>query len=204
MQQLIQVNMNPYDDIILASASPRRQDLLKSIGLDFRVHVSEFEEKSDELPAEEIALHNAIGKAHDVAKHYKNTLIIAADTVVSFQDHILGKPKDDEHAKEMLRLLSNTTHQVITAICIIDANRMQPVTSVTKTNVTIDRLDEHDIDLYVRSGEGHDKAAGYAIQGLGGLFVQNIEGDYFNVVGLPIYTLRKMLEKFKVKYFYGQ
>lgn len=192
--------MNTYDNIILASASPRRVELLEMIGLKFTAHPSDFEEKEDSLPAEEIALHNAIGKAHDVAKHYKNSLIIAADTVVSFQHHILGKPKNDEHAKEMLRLLSNTTHQVITSICLIDSNKMLPVTTSTITNVTIDRLDEKDIDAYVKSEEGHDKAAGYAIQGLGSLFVKHIEGDYFNVVGLPIYALRKMLEKFKIEY----
>ena len=195
--------MNPYDNIVLASASPRRQDLMKMIGLDFTVHASDFDEKENELPAEEIALHNAIGKAHDVAKHYRNSLIIGADTVVSFQHHILGKPKSDEDAKEKLRLLSNTTHQVMTALCMIDTNKMQPVTALVTTDVTIDRLEEKDIEIYVNSGEGHDKAAGYAIQGLGSLFIKEIKGDYFNVVGLPIYTLRKMLEKFNLKYFYG-
>ena len=187
--------MNQFDNIILASASPRRKQLLESIGLKFAVHSSDFEEKLDDLPTEEIALHNAIGKANNVAKHYKNALIIGADTVVSFQHHILGKPENEENAKETLRLLSNTTHQVMTAICMIDSNKMQPMTSLVTTNVTMDRLDETDIDRYVKSGEGQDKAAGYAIQGLGALFIKHIEGDYFNVVGLPMYQLRKMFKK---------
>ncbi|MDA1060712.1 MAG: Maf family protein [bacterium] len=181
--------------IILASASPRRKELLESIGLNFTVHPSNFEEKDTHLTPHELALHNAIGKAQKVAGHYRDALIIGVDTVVSFQDHFLGKPKDKEDHKRILRLLSGTTHKVSTAICIINSNTEKNVSAVETTLVTMDRLDEADIEAYVNSGEGDDKAAGYAIQGIGGLYVKKIEGDYFNVVGLPIFRLRKLLKE---------
>ncbi len=185
--------------IVLASQSPRRKGLLESIGLKFLVHPSNFEEKETHITPEELALHNAIGKAQDVARHYKDALIIGVDTVVAFNDHFLGKPKDREDAKRILRILSNTTHKVISAICIIDTNTKKNVSAIETTLVTIDRLEESEIEAYVNSGEGVDKAGGYAIQGLGALFCRKIEGDYFNVVGLPIYRLRKLLKEFGIK-----
>ena len=191
--------MKTTKQIVLASASPRRKELLENIGLDFVVHPGSFEEKDSHLTPEELALHNALGKAQQVALHYKNALIIGVDTVVAYQNHFLGKPKDDNHAKEMLRLLSNTTHKVLTAIAIINTNTGNPVTAIETTMVTMDRLDESDIDSYVKSGEGHDKAAGYAIQGIGSLYIKKIEGDYFNVVGLPIFRLRKLLKEFGIR-----
>ena len=189
----------PIKQIVLASLSPRRQALLKSINLDFIVHPSDFEEKDTHLTPEELVKHNAIGKTQKVASHYKNALIIGVDTIVVFQNHFLGKPKDKEDAKRILRLLSNTTHQVMSAICIIDTKTKKNISAVETTNVTMDRLDEADIEAYVNSGEGEDKAGGYAIQGVGSLFVKKIEGDYFNVVGLPMYLLRKLLKEFGLK-----
>ncbi|PIR55165.1 septum formation protein Maf [Candidatus Peregrinibacteria bacterium CG10_big_fil_rev_8_21_14_0_10_36_19] len=181
--------------IVLASQSPRRQELLTQMGLAFTTHPSDFEEIDTHLTPEELALHNAIGKAQEVARHYRDALIISADTVVAVGQHYLGKPKDIEDAKRILRLLSNTTHKVITAICVFDTSKNINLSAVETTLVTIDRLDEATIEAYINSGEGWDKAAGYAIQGLGSLFIKKIEGDYFNVVGLPIYRLRKLLQK---------
>lgn len=189
----------PVRQIVLASKSPRRKELLDAIKVDFLVHPSDFEEKDTHLSAEELALHNAIGKAQDVARHYKDALIIGVDTVVAFNEHMIGKPSDREDAKRILRLLSNTTHKVISAICVIDSKSKKNVSGLETTFVTMDRLDEEDIESYVNSGEGEDKAAGYAIQGLGSLFVKKIEGDYFNVVGLPIFRLRKLLKEFGIK-----
>lgn len=185
--------------LVLASQSPRRKELLESLKLDFIIHPSKFEEKDTHITPEELALHNAMGKAQDVARHYKNALILGVDTVVAFQDHQIGKPKDTEDAKRILRLLSNTTHKVISAICIIDTDNFKNVTAIETTFITIDRLEESEIEAYIASGEGVDKAGGYAIQGLGSLFCKKIEGDYFNVVGLPIYRLRKLLKEFGVK-----
>lgn len=185
--------------IVLASASPRRIELLQGLGLNFITHPSDFEESQTSLPAHELVLHNAIGKAQKVARHYKNALIIGVDTIGSFKNHILEKPQDREDAAEILRLLSNTTHSVLSAIAIINTNGGKMITGVEETLITMDRLSEDDIYGYIDSKEGEDKAAGYAIQGRGALFVKRIEGDYFNVVGLPIYLLRKMLADFGLK-----
>jgi SAM-dependent methyltransferase len=118
---------------------------------------------------------------------------------VAFNEHFLGKPKDKEDHKRILRILSNTTHKVISAICIIDTRSKKNVTAIETTFVTVEKLEESDIEAYVASGEGDDKAGGYAIQGLGCLFCRKIEGDYFNVVGLPMYRLRKLLKEFGLK-----
>ncbi len=185
--------------LVLASKSPRRKELLESIGLTFLTHPSDFEEKDTHLSPEELALHNAIGKAQKVAPHYRDALIIGVDTVVYLQDHFLGKPKDKEDHKRILRLLSSTTHKVSSAICIINTKNGKNVSAVETTLVSMDRLDEEDIKEYVNSGEGEDKAAGYAIQGIGALYVKKIEGDYFNVVGLPIFLLRKLLKAMGMK-----
>lgn len=189
--------------IVLASESPRRKELLESIGLEFIIHPSKFEEhetKSQSIKTpEDLAFHNAIGKAQTVTRHYSDALIIGVDTVVAFGEHFLGKPKNREDHKRILRILSNTTHKVITAICIIDSKSKKNISAIETTLITIDRLDEDDIEAYVNSGEGEDKAGGYAIQGLGSLFCKKIEGDYFNVVGLPLYRLRKLFKEFGIK-----
>ncbi len=184
--------------IVLASGSPRRKELLEAIGMDFIVHPGKFNERETHITPEELALHNAMGKAQDVSRHYKDALIIGVDTVVAFREHFLGKPKNREDHKRILRILSNTTHKVISAICIIDTKSNKNITAVETTLITIDRLDEADIEAYVNSGEGEDKAGGYAIQGIGALFCKKIEGDYFNVVGLPMYRLRKLLKEFGI------
>ncbi|MFA6917630.1 MAG: Maf family protein [Candidatus Gracilibacteria bacterium] len=192
--------MKTEKQLILASKSPRRKQLLEEIGLEFEIYPSDFEEKNEGILPEELVIHNAIGKAQDVARHHRNALIIGVDTLVAFQDHIIGKPKDREDAKRILRLLSNTTHKVISGICVMDADTKKTISAIETTFVTIDRLDEDDIESYVNSGEGEDKAAGYAIQGKGSVFVKKIEGDYFNVVGLPIFRLRMILKEFGIKY----
>ncbi len=185
--------------IVLASASPRRKELLEGVKLDFIVHPSDFEEKDTHLTPEELVIHNSLGKAQDIARHYNNALIIGVDTIGVVGDQIIGKPRDPEHAKDLLRLLSNTTHRVISGVTVMNSKTKKTITAVETTLVSMDRLEESDIEAYVNSGEGEDKAASYAIQGLGALFVKGIEGDYFNVVGLPIFRLRKILKKFGIK-----
>jgi septum formation protein len=191
--------MKTEKQIILASQSPRRKQLLTEIGLEFEIHPSNFEEKNENDLPEELVIHNAIGKAQEVARHYRNALVIGVDTLVAFQDHVIGKPKDKEDAKRILRLLSNTTHKVISGVCVMDADNKKTISGIETTYVTIDRLDEADIEAYVNSQEGEDKAAGYAIQGIGALFVKKIEGDYFNVVGLPLFRLKTILKEFGIK-----
>lgn len=185
--------------IVLASASPRRKELLESIGLDFLTHPSDFQEKDTHLTPEDLALHNAIGKAQDIGRHYRDALIIGADTIVVVGDHCLGKPKDHADHQRLLRLQSGTTQKVLTAICIMDTKGHKCLTAIETTLITMDRLEESEIEAYIASGEGADKAGGYAIQGTGALFIKKIEGDYFNVVGLPLYRLRKMLKKLGLK-----
>jgi len=179
--------------------SPRRKELLENIRIDFLVHPSSFKEKEGGLSPEELAAHNALGKAHQVSLNYLDALIIGVDTVVAVNEHILGKPKDIEDHKRMIRLLSGKKHKVISAICIINTKTEKTMTAYETTFVSMDRIEEADIEAYVASGEGDDKASGYAIQGLGALFIKKIEGDYFNVVGLPIYRLRKMLKEFGIR-----
>lgn len=186
--------------IVLASRSPRRIALLKEIGLKFTPYSPNFDEKEGAQAdkPENIATHNAIGKAEEATKHFKNALIIGVDTIVESHGHILGKPKDRKDAKRLIRLISGTTHRVVTAICVINTVSKRTITTTTETFVTMEKIDEEIISSYVASGEGDDKAGAYAIQGKGALFIRKIEGDYFNVVGLPIYTLKKMLKNFKV------
>lgn len=185
--------------IVLASKSPRRIALLNEIGLKYTQFTSDFKETDDKnLTAEKIALHNSLGKALDAANHFKNALIIGVDTVVDSHGHVLGKPKNKEDAKRLLRLISGTTHRVISAITIINTKSGKTISKAEETKVTLDKLDEKEIARYIESGEGDDKAGSYAIQGKGALFIKKIDGDYFNVVGLPLYLLRKLLKEFKV------
>lgn len=187
--------------IILASGSPRRKELLEQIGLKFKVHPSNFEEKETHLTPEKLALHNAIGKAEEIAKLYKNAIVIGVDTVVSYKNHLLNKPKNEQDHKRMLKILSGKTQKVISAICLIDTRTNKKLTSTETTKVKMDRLTPEFIKAYIDSGEGLDKAGGYAIQGKGSLFIKAIEGDYFNVVGLPLNKLRKMFEKIGLQIF---
>ncbi len=188
--------------IVLASKSPRRKELMEQIRLEFDVHPSDFEEKDTHLSPEELVLHNAIGKAQDVARHYRDAVIIGVDTIGAFGNRIITKPRNTEDAKDLLRLMSNTTHRVLSGLCLMNSKTKKTVTIVETTFVTMDRLNEEDIQSYINSGEGEDKAGGYAIQGLGALFIKKIEGDYFNVVGLPIFQLKKLLKEFGIKNWY--
>jgi len=186
--------------IVLASKSPRRIELLKEIGLKFETYTPDFKEKPgqiDDDPAE-IALFNALGKAQEASKRFKNAIIIGVDTVGSSHGHILGKPKDREDSARLIRLISGTTHKVVSAVAVINTKSGRTLSATTETLITMEKMDEKEIQAYIDTGEGDDKAAAYAIQGKGSLFIQKIEGDYFNVVGLPIYTLKKLLKKFSV------
>ena len=186
--------------IVLASKSPRRIELLQELGLKFETYSPDFKEREgeiDEDPAE-IALHNALGKAQEAQKRFKNAIIIGVDTVGSSHGHILGKPKDREDATRLIRLISGTTHKVVSAVAIINTKSGKIISATTETLITMDKMDEAEIQAYIDTGEGDDQAAAYAIQGKGSLFIKKIEGDYFNVVGLPIYTLKKLLKKFSV------
>jgi septum formation protein len=184
--------------LILASASPRRRELLRHAGFDFEVRSSTVEEIV--LPgeaAEEFARRAARDKAVIVAASAPpDSLVLGADTVVVAGHAILGKPADAEDATRMLRLLSGATHRVITGVCLVRApDRVEALAHET-TLVTFRSLSEEEIASYVASGEPFDKAGAYGIQGLASKFVTRIEGCYFNVVGLPVALVYDLLKPF--------
>jgi septum formation protein len=185
--------------IILASASPRRKELLEQIGLQFEVEPSNYEE--DIAPASEsheTAKKLSLGKARAAARKHRNAIIIAADTFVVFGDRILGKPRTDAEAREMLRALSGQAHSVITGFTILDTETGKVLSRSVETRVHMKTMKLKDIDSYVRSKEPLGKAGGYAIQGRGAVLVERIEGDYCNVVGLPLSAMAESLREFGI------
>lgn len=174
--------------LILASASPRRQELLRQIGASFEVECSHVPEVVDPLwKPEEMVQKLALQKAKAVAEHHSEGLVLGADTVVVNDGVLLGKPANTEKAILMLRNLSGKWHQVMTAIALVDASgSKEPWLSVERTSVKFRNLSERDIMAYIATGESMDKAGAYGIQGYGALLVERIEGCYFNVVGLPL------------------
>ncbi len=180
--------------LILASASPRRKELISLISKDVMILPADVDESfSGDIPTESVPELLAVRKASEVAKSHPNDTVIGADTSVIVDGEILGKPIDDNDAKRMLLLLSGKTHQVITG-CAIFKNGKSLSFSQT-TDVTFYPLTEMEIDNYIATNEPKDKAGAYGIQGYGSLLVKEICGDYFNVVGLPVGKLNKMLKK---------
>jgi len=198
-QVMRQGSMYKTKKIILASASPRRKEILKKTGLKFVVDASDYEEDlSLRMPARRLARYLSCEKAKAVANRYRNAIIIAADTIVCLNNKVFGKPHNYSEAKRMLSILNGRNHYVITGFTIIDTGEGQSVSRSVVTKVYFKRMTMKEIDSYVRSGEPLDKAGAYAIQGLGAAIVKKIEGDYNNVVGLPIDALMKALRKFGV------
>ena len=190
---------NNMKTIILASASPRRKELLKIIGLKFKVEPSNFEENvSSQSEPHELAKSLSFGKARLVAKNHKRALVIAADTFIVFEGRILGKPHTETAAIEMLETINGKTHSVITGFTIIDTERRRTLSRSVETKVHLKELSSDEINAYVESKEPLDKAGAYAIQGLGSVIVDRIEGDYFNVIGLPLSALAESLKEFGV------
>jgi septum formation protein len=179
----------------LASSSPRRRDLLSSLGLQFQVVPAELQEiPSAHEAAKDFALRVAEKKALAVGKQYPHAWVVGADTVVVIEGAILGKPRDREDATRMLQQLANREHVVITAYALVNVAKGEKMVGVEETRVKIDSLDEREIEWYVNTGEPFDKAGGYAIQGKGAFMVEWIKGSYTNVVGLP---LCQLLRRFK-------
>lgn len=182
--------------IILASQSPRRQELIKMITEDVVVNPCDCDETiKDGLVQKEIAEYLSKIKGEAVKKEFPNEIIVSADTIVCLGNSVLGKPKSEEDAYRMLRALSGNTHSVFTGVTIIKGERIK--TFSQETRVTFYELTDEEIYEYISSGEVYDKAGSYGIQGKGGILVKEIEGDYFNVVGLPVARLKRELEEFK-------
>ena len=180
--------------IILASASPRRKELLTTAGVEFEVLVSEADETIPEGTApRDAAMMTAEKKALAVAEN-RDGIVIGADTIVVIDDKILGKPKDEADAFGMLRLLSGREHEVITGVCITDGEKTEKFAQVSK--VRFYDLTDDEITAYVATKEPMDKAGAYGIQGKGCVLVESIEGDYFNIVGLPVAATVRALRGF--------
>jgi septum formation protein len=180
-------------NLILASASPRRKELLELLQIPFKVIVSAVEEIVDEqLPPAEMVQSLAYQKAESVAKTNPTSFVIGSDTLVVYGGRMLGKPKDQAEATQMLQMLSGQTHEVYTGVSIINGQEVR--TFYEKTRVTFFALSESEIKEYVSTGEPMDKAGAYGIQGYGSLLVKEIQGDYYAVVGLPVArTIRELL-----------
>lgn len=181
--------------IILASASPRRKELMNMITSDFSVICSDVDETvPDYILPEEAPRFLADLKASAVAAEHPDAIVIGCDTSVFSQGEMLGKPADAKDAARMLRMLSNSEHKVITGCCICRGDKKVFFDRATK--VRFFALTEREIQEYIATGEPLDKAGAYGIQGKGSLLVSEIEGDYFNVVGLPVSLLKRELDKF--------
>lgn len=189
-------------NIILASNSPRRSELLRQIGITFTVDPADVDERvfPNELP-ERYAVRVALDKVNVVAKRVGKGIIIAADTIVVQDESILGKPADAADANRMLLTLSGRMHIVMTGLAVVDAAGGKTETRTSLTKVWFRVLAPEEIAAYVQSNEPLDKAGAYGIQGKGALLVERIEGCYFNVVGLPLSLLGEMLKDFGVKLF---
>lgn len=188
--------------LILASESPRRRELLTKAGYNFdvfSVKVSECPNKN--LNADEQILDIARRKSRVAlqelhSQNKQNFILITADTEVIFKGQPLGKPQDEQDAFRILKLLSGNTHQVITAICIVDGSTQKELSQYETTDIYFRNLSDEEIWEYIHTGEPMDKAGAYGIQGLGGKLVERFEGDFDNVVGLPIRLLQEMLKSF--------
>ena len=178
--------------IILASNSPRRRELLQLTGLEYIVKVADCDETSVHTDPEKMAMEIALKKANAVACD-ENDIVIGADTIVVIDGKALGKPKDREDAKAMMRALSGRVHSVYTGVCV--RNKGEDHCFCSKTDVKFYDLDESTIEWYVSTGEPMDKAGSYGIQGKGALLVEKINGDYYNVVGLPIARVNHKLRE---------
>ncbi len=185
--------------IILASASPRRKELLEQLGLQFDVEPSYCQEEIDDQQEPlELAKSLSVRKARTVGSKNKSAIIIAADTFVVLGERIIGKPNSLTEAKEILTELNGRSHSVITGFTIMDASTDKIVSQSVETKVYIKNLTLEEIDAYVETQESMGKAGAYAIQGLGAAIIDRIEGDYFNVMGLPVDTIVDALKQFGI------
>lgn len=184
-------------NIILASASPRRKEILENTNVKFKIMASSIEELTleGESPCQ-MVMRLAFEKGIDIASRQKSDLVISADTIVVLDNTVLGKPKDEIEARKMITSLSGRTHQVITGISLINLDNNKKIIDYVISNVKFKNLSEEDINDYIRTKESLDKAGAYGIQGYGALLVEEIQGDYFNIVVLPISRLSDLLKKY--------
>jgi len=185
--------------IILASTSPRRKALMEQIGLKFKVDARVLEDiESVSQEPHQLAMEIALRKARSVANEHPDAIIISADTFGVIDSRTFGKQHSEREARTMLAELRGKAHAVITGFTVLDTLTGKTVSRSVETTVYMKQLTKSEIEAYVRTGEPLDKAGAYAIQGLGAVLVEKIEGDYFNVVGLPLYALSEVLKEFGI------
>ena len=183
-------------EFVLASASPRRRELLTQIGIPFRICLSKKEEESSKKKPGDIVKELSYTKAKDVFDQgNQDAVVIGADTIVVYDEQVLGKPKDEEDAYKMIKMLQGKTHQVYTGVSVIwrQDNSIQVSSFYAVTDVELYGMSEEEIRAYIATNEPYDKAGGYAIQGYFARYVKQIQGDYNNVVGLPVGELYQIL-----------
>ena len=186
--------------LVLASSSPRREELLEQLDLNFTIVPSKIEEdKFYNLSPEILVKQLASAKAEAVAELVEDTIVIAADTIVVYKDEILGKPDNTDDARKMLNKLKGSKHRVLSGLVVLSTIENEMLVDYDETEVFMRNLDENEINGYINSGEPFDKAGAYGIQGLGGIFIEKIRGSYYTVVGLPIHKLAVMLKKFSIE-----
>lgn len=184
--------------MILASGSPRRQEILKEVGFNFKVVVPEIEEVSKEEEPVKKILDISRKKAMSVGEKYTNEYVLSADTVVVVDNKILGKPKNVEEAREYLSLLSGREHEVITAYTFMSIEKNIFLSDYSVSKVKFYKLDEETINWYIETGEYEDKAGAYGIQGKGRVLVENINGDFFSIMGFPVASFVNKLKEIGV------
>ena len=202
-KQLAREEMNDMERLILASASPRRAMLLRQIGVDFIQVASDIgEEAIDASDAAHMVISLSKRKVDAVRRGTEERWVLGADTAVVLDGLVLGKPQNSESAARMLSMLSGRAHRVLTGLALCDGDNESMVSEVEETVVWMRQLDQEEITAYVRTGEPMGKAGAYAIQGLGATLVERIHGCYFNVVGLPIVRLLRMMRTMQYPYYY--
>lgn len=185
------------EPIILASASPRRHELLSMIGLQYEVYSPEVDESETGTP-DMMVLRLAQKKARSVAKDHPGRVVLAADTLVYAKGEVLGKPRNEADAIRMLSILRDDLHEVHTGVCVIDSAGLEHIAE-DKTLVRFIPISDEEIKAYVESGEPYGKAGAYAIQGIAGMFISAIEGSYSNVIGLPLHLVKALLGEAAIK-----
>ena len=198
------------EKLILASASPRRSEILTAVGWEFEKHSADIDETElpDESPADYVQ-RLAQEKAEAVAVNYRNALVLGADTTVVIENQIIGKPKDFDDARRMLQMLSGNWHEVLTGVALVKTSESsadknskfqipnsKTVFGIQTTKVKFAAMTAAEIEFLVEKGEPLDKAGGYAVQAQAALFIEQIQGDYWNVVGLPVNLVYELLKKF--------
>ena len=189
------------EKLILASKSPRRSELLRAAGWSFEAVPADIDEtlRDNETPANYVK-RLAVEKAQAVAARVSTGLILGADTTVVIDGHVLGQPTDDEDARRMLKLLNGTWHEVLTGVALVRAGQAgNAVSDYETTRVKFSQISDEEIDWYVSTGEPRGKAGAYGIQGRASIFIEEIQGDYFNIVGLPLRLVYKLSRKIDVQ-----